>query len=214
MQKIVILDYGMGNLHSVKKALVKMSKNTDFFEVSSDAKAIALADKIVFPGVGASGAVMRKLQEAQILMALKDALKSKKFLGICLGMQVLFETSEEDMSVKNLAYLQGGVKKFDFTQLNANSNEKIKVPHMGWNDTQVEEGDHSLWNLSSNQFYFVHSYYLPLDAKNQFDSIMTTSHGETKFISAFIKDNLVATQFHPEKSANAGLEFFENFLIW
>lgn len=204
----------MGNLHSVKKALVKTSKNTDFIEVSDDAKAISLADKIVFPGVGASGAVMRKLQERQILVALKDALERKKFLGICLGMQVLFESSQEDMSVKNLGYLQGSIKKFDFAQLNANSSERLKIPHMGWNSAQLEVGDHSLWNLSKKEFYFVHSYYLPLDAKDQFDSVLTTTYGTKKFISAFVKDNLVATQFHPEKSAVAGLEFFENFLTW
>lgn len=228
MQKIIIVDYGMGNLHSVKKALIKMSKNSDFIEVSSEAKAISLADKIVFPGVGASGAAMRKIEEAQILMALKQALQEKQFLGICLGMQVLFETSEEDLSIKNIGHFAGEIKKFDYEKLNANLKEnakqsdainsngaqKAKVPHMGWNSAQVEGEAHKLWNLTAKEFYFVHSYYLPYESSKNFDSVLVTEYAGQKFISGIVKDNIVATQFHPEKSSSAGLEFFENFLTW
>lgn len=214
MQKVLIVDYGMGNIHSVKKALMKMGKNTDFIEVSKDAKAISSADKIVFPGVGASGAAMRKLEESKILVALKQALKTKKFLGICLGMQVLFETSAEDLSIKNIGHLQGEVKKFDFDKLNSTANTKLKVPHIGWNSAQIEGEEHKLWNLSKKEFYFVHSFYLPYELAKNFNSVLVSQYGEQKFISGFVKDNLVATQFHPEKSSEAGLELFKNFLNW
>ncbi len=199
---IAIIDYQMGNLRSVEKAFLKMG--ADAIVTSSKAK-IAKAEKVVLPGVGASGDGMKELRKFGLVETIKKVVSEKKpFLGICLGMQLLFEESEEGGKVKQLGILKGRVRKLSF-------KKQLKVPHMGWN--QIKRKDKTCELLEkipdSSYVYFVHSYYCDPADKNIIAAV--TDYG-IDFTSIISKENIFGCQFHPEKSQDIGLKIIENFV--
>jgi len=202
-QRISIVDYGMGNLRSVQKALQHVAPG-DSVEITSDPEAIRAADRVVFPGQGAMPDCMRSLAEHGLGEAVAQAARAKPFLGLCIGQQMLFEGSDEG-DTPGLAILPGRVRGFQ-------RHPGLKVPHMGWNEVW-QVAPHALWRGigDGERFYFVHSYYCdPADAG--------LVSGETRypgrFTSAIARDNIFATQFHPEKSSVAGLTLLGNFSKW
>ena len=211
MQKvdIAVVDYGMGNLRSVSKAVEHVASGKSVV-VTSDPKVIQSAERVVFPGQGAMPDCMRELDARNLREAIIDVAKNKPFLGICIGMQLLFDHSEEG-DTAGLGLFKGNVKRFA-EHLVDEKGEKLKVPHMGWNQVfQIKS--HPLWaNIQeATRFYHVHSYYAaPLDG--------VVTAGETaypdRFTSAIARDNVFATQFHVEKSAQAGLQLLANFVNW
>lgn len=208
MVDIAVVDYGMGNLRSVEQALRKVAPNASV-RVTDDAKIIAAAKRVIFPGQGAMPDCMRELDLRGLRQAVLDAARNKPFLGICIGLQMLFEHSAEG-NVPGLGVLPGEVVRFA-SELKDAQGGKLKVPHMGWN--QVHHGDHALWNgiAQEARFYFVHSYYVqPRDA----GLVQATSDYPQPFVCAVAQDNLFAVQFHPEKSAAAGLKLLQNFINW
>ncbi|MEW6101603.1 MAG: imidazole glycerol phosphate synthase subunit HisH [Candidatus Omnitrophota bacterium] len=197
---IAIIDYGMGNIHSVEKALSLFRVETI---VTNQKKDIASAEKLVLPGVGAFDDAMRELENQGLVSVLKDEIKKKKpFLGICLGMQLLFQRSEEAKEARGLGVLKGEVKKF----LPKNG---LKVPHMGWNTITKAAACPLLKDLPDNAYvYFCHSYY-PLPAK---EAVAATTDYGLNFASAVWQANVYGVQFHPEKSQKTGLKIIENFV--
>ena len=209
MTKIALLEYGIFNLHSAGKALVAVGADVS---ITRDPAVIQAADKIVFPGVGAMRDCMAEMQATGIADAIKQAVFNKPVMAICVGMQALFEQSEENAGVACLGILKGQVKRFDEQTVDAHS-KPIKIPHMGWNTVSGMDSSHPLWQGIDNgtHFYFVHSFYCkPTD-----DSIVaaTCDYG-IPFCASVIQDNLFATQFHPEKSHTAGLQLLKNFVTW
>ena len=208
MVDVAVVDYGMGNLRSVEQALRKVAPNASII-VSDDAKAIAKARRVVFPGQGAMPDCMRELEARGLRNAVLEAARDKPFLGICIGLQMLFEHSTEG-NVAGLGVLRGEVVRFAPDLKDAQGN-RLKVPHMGWN--QVHHAQHRLWGgiEQDARFYFVHSYYVrPLDAA----LAQATSDYPQPFVCAVARDNLFAVQFHPEKSQTAGLKLLQNFVQW
>ena len=216
MQKVTIavVDYGMGNLRSVSKAVEHVAYGKSVV-VTSDPAVIKQAERVVFPGQGAMPDCMRELDARNLREVIIEAAKNKPFLGICIGMQLLFDHSEEG-DTAGLGLLKGNVKRFA-EKLIDNSGDKLKVPHMGWNQvfqtTDRQKQVHPLWAdiEDASRFYHVHSYYAaPLDS--------AVTAGETeypgRFTSAVARDNIFATQFHVEKSAQAGLQLLANFVNW
>lgn len=207
-QRISIVDYGMGNLRSVQKALAHVAPD-DRVEITSDPAEIRRADRVVFPGQGAMPDCMRSLAESGLGDAVAEAARLRPFLGLCIGQQMLFERSAEG-DTPGLALLRGEVRGFDLTPERRAAG--MKVPHMGWNEVwQVVA--HPLWRgiADGNRFYFVHSYFCaPAEP--------SLAAGETRyagaFTSAIARDNIFATQFHPEKSGVAGLALLSNFTTW
>lgn len=203
---IAIIDYGMGNLRSVAKALELLGYET---EVTRDAKRIISADRVILPGVGAFGAAMENLEKFELIDVIKGVVSSgKPFMGICLGMQLLLDESEEQGDYKGLGIIPGKVVKF-FQKSDINpQTAALKIPHMGWNSIQIKKSAPALRDISDNSMvYFVHSYYVVPDS----DVVaITTEHG-IPFCAAIWKDNVFATQFHPEKSGNVGLKMLKNF---
>ena len=211
MQKvdIAVVDYGMGNLRSVSKAVEHVA-NGKSVVITSDPKVIQNAERVVFPGQGAMPDCMRELDARNLREAIIDAAKNKPFLGICIGMQLLFEHSEEG-DTAGLGLFKGNVKRFA-EKLVDEHGEKLKVPHMGWNQV-FQTASHPLWAgiADATRFYHVHSYYAA-------PSDNSVSAGETeypnRFTSAVARNNIFATQFHVEKSAAAGLQLLNNFVNW
>lgn len=201
MTQVVVIDYGMGNLHSVSKALETVADSEKII-ISSDLGVIKSSDKIVFPGVGAIKDCMAAFSE-DLKETVLEEIGKKPTLAICVGMQMLLESSEENEGVKGLNILDGKVTKIK-------SSDEIKVPHMGWNKVRFLK-DHFLFkNIpDSSFFYFVHSYC----CLSSEDALTETEHGEN-FISSLAKDNIFAVQFHPEKSQTVGLDLYKNFLDW
>lgn len=206
---IAVVDYGMGNLRSVAQALMHVAPEQRVV-VTSNPVTVAQADRVVFPGQGAMPDCIRELDARDLRSAVLDAAKNKPFLGICIGLQMLFEHSDEG-DTSGLGVFNGNVKRFA-PQLRDAQGQKLKVPHMGW--SQVKQTmTHPLWaNIADNaRFYYVHSYYVAPE-----DNTLTA--GETAypdvFTGAVAKDNLFAVQFHPEKSAQAGLQLLRNFVNW
>jgi glutamine amidotransferase len=200
-----IIDYKAGNLTSVQLAFEHIGQKV---KITDKAKDILQAEKIVFPGVGAAKAAMDNLKNLKILDAInKVIIQGIPFLGICIGMQLLFETSEEDDGTECLGVLPGTVKKFK-------SNDKLcKIPQMGWNAVKIARPHPVFAGIEDNsEFYFVHSYYPSCSDKNNI--IGQTEYADVVFASAAGKGNLVATQFHPEKSGRIGLKLLENFSNW
>jgi imidazole glycerol-phosphate synthase subunit HisH len=200
MQSIVIVDYGMGNLRSVQKALEKVGHTA---LISSDPNRIAEADKLILPGVGAFQDAIARLQEAGMVVPLVEHIHAgKPFLGICLGLQLLFSKSYEDGEFAGLDLFKGEVVRFPDVP-------ELKVPHMGWNQIHIRRRAPLLEGVADNTaFYFVHSYYVvPTHA----DLIATETDYPTPFTSMIWRDNVYATQFHPEKSQRAGLQILHNF---
>lgn len=195
----------MGNLHSVQKGFEKVGANA---VIVSDPKDLAEADKAVLPGVGAFRDAISTLKEQGFVEPIKDfILAGKPFLGICLGLQMLFDTSYEDGEWQGLGIIPGQVVKFDFTGHADQAN--LKIPHMGWNRLFIKPGNPLFEGLDNESFvYFVHSYYVV--PRSESVAATTTDHG-IKFVSSIRRDNLFATQFHPEKSQTVGLKILENF---
>jgi len=207
---IAIIDYGMGNIHSVNKALQLFGAKTI---VTNKAKDIEAAEKAVLPGVGAFDDAVMELKKQDLIKAIKEFVKTKKpFLGICLGMQLLFEKSEEAAKSKGLGFFKGGVKRFQ-------DSKSLKVPHMGWNQLEkvTRSQSHEVTNeclllkdVPDDSFvYFCHSYYP--EPKDKSVIAATTDYGK-EFASVVWKDNLYGVQFHPEKSQKTGLKIIENFV--
>lgn len=209
MSTVAVIDYGMGNLHSIAKALQHAAPEVKVL-VSSNKNEILNADRVVFPGVGAMRDCMHALQQTGLDHVIKQVAQAKPLLGICLGMQALLTDSEENGLTQSLNILSGHVVRFPEPLLD-NNGEKLKIPHMGWN--QVKQQPHPLWaNIEDNsRFYFVHSYYAEPDDSN---IVAATSDYPTPFACALAKDNIFAVQFHPEKSQTVGLQLLQNFLHW
>lgn len=215
---IAVVDYGMGNLRSVSKALEHVAP-TKTVLVTSNPDDIASAERVVFPGQGAMPDCIREVDARGLREAVLYAAENKPFLGICIGLQMLFEHSEEGNSA-GLGLFKGNVKRFAAADMHDANGEKLKVPHMGWNQvyqTHNNAGNssqaHALWRGIDDgaRFYFVHSYYVKPD-----DDSITAGFSEypSRFTSAIAKNNLFAVQFHPEKSASAGLQMLSNFVNW
>ena len=208
MVDISVIDYGMGNLSSVQQAVRKVAPNASV-SVTDDPKVVAAAKRVIFPGQGAMPDCMRELDARGLRQAVLAAAHNKPFLGICIGLQMLFEHSAEG-NVPGLGVLPGEVVRFA-SDLKDAQGSKLKVPHMGWN--QVHHGEHALWNGIDQdaRFYFVHSYYVqPREAA----VVQASSDYPQPFVCAVARDNLFAVQFHPEKSAAAGLKLLQNFINW
>ena len=209
MSKIAVVDYGMGNLRSVSKAIEHVEPQA-VVKVTSDPADIRAADRVVFPGQGAMRDCMREMELRGLRPALLEAARSKPFLGICIGLQMLFEHSEEGGGVDGLAVLSGRVKRFPHA-LKDERGERLKVPHMGWNG--VRQRPHALWRGIQNdaRFYFVHSYYV----ESGDEKILSgQAQYAFPFTCAVARDNIFAVQFHPEKSDTAGLQLLSNFVSW
>ena len=201
---IAIVDYKAGNLTSVQLAFAALGADA---EVTSDPAKILAADRVVFPGVGAAKSAMANMRTLGLEPVLREtAASGKPFLGICLGTQILFDTTEEDGGVDMLGLVPGRVLKF------RPSDKCDKVPEIGWNQVDTAATPHPLFNgiPSGSDFYFVHSYYPEM---NPF-AIGATEYAGVKFASAVARGNVAATQFHPEKSGRIGLKLLANFLEW
>ncbi len=205
---IAIIDYEAGNLTSVARAIDHLGAPC---AVTQDLDVIAGAERVIFPGVGAAGSAMASLKRLGLDKALADALDSgKPVLGICLGTQIVFQESQEDLA-PCLGFLPGQVVRFPLRHVDA-AGESLKVPHMGWNGVDWRKSHPVFADLPEEaEFYFVHAYYpAPVDP----DSIIGMTEYGLEFASAVGRDNLVAVQFHPEKSGAPGLKILENFLAW
>ena len=210
MTTIAVVDYGMGNLRSVAKALEHVAPRARVV-VSSDPTAIDAADRVVFPGQGAMPDCMRFLEAAGLREAVLRAARSKPLFGVCIGEQMLFEHSAEG-DCAGLGVLPGEVVRFDPARMQLPDGARLKVPHMGWNRV-MQRHSHPLWNgvPDGAYFYFVHSYHVvPRDPA----LVAATTEYGLAFTCAVARDNIFATQFHPEKSAAHGLRLYENFVRW
>ena len=209
MTDIAIVDYGMGNLRSVAKALEHVAPEA-VIAVTNNPEVVRKAERVVVPGQGAMPDCLHELARRGLREAVQDAAANKPFLGICIGLQMLFDSSEEG-NVSGLGIVPGRVKRFPASAMKDEKGQKLKVPHMGWN--QVHQSvEHSLWKNIANdsRFYFVHSYYVETaDA----DSAGYSAY-PFPFTCAVAKDNIFAVQFHPEKSHVAGLALLDNFVRW
>ncbi|BCG65525.1 MAG: glutamine amidotransferase [Methyloprofundus sp.] len=209
MSSVAVIDYGMGNLHSIAKALQHAAPEVDV-RVVSDKQSILAADRVVFPGVGAIRDCMHALQQAELNEVILQVAATKPLLGVCLGMQALLSHSAENAGIDCLDLIPGKVVHFADGLRDA-QDERLKIPHMGWN--KVQQHSHPLWQdiPQDSRFYFVHSYFaMPDDAL----SIAGTTEYPEAFACALAKDNVFATQFHPEKSQTVGLQLLQNFLHW
>ncbi|MDP3007738.1 MAG: imidazole glycerol phosphate synthase subunit HisH [Methylococcales bacterium] len=209
MSSVAVIDYGMGNLHSIAKALQHAAPDVDVL-VTANEHEILNADRVVFPGVGAMRDCMQALQQSGLDKIIKQVATTKPLLGICLGMQALLTDSAENGHTDGLSIFQGHVVHFPEPLRDAQS-EILKVPHMGWN--QVAQRPHPLWqNIPQNsRFYFVHSYYAQPDDASV---VAATTDYPDAFACALANKNIFAVQFHPEKSQAVGLQLLQNFLHW
>jgi imidazole glycerol-phosphate synthase subunit HisH len=210
---VAVIDYGMGNLRSVSQAVAHAARATDDIKVivTANPEEVFTAERIVLPGQGAMRDCMRELRDSGLQDAVLDALRSKPVMGVCVGMQMLLDHSEEQ-DTPGLAVIAGRVKRFHLEGQAQPDGSRFKVPQMGWNKVQQAQ-PHAMWHgVPDNAwFYFVHSFYAePSDARH---SAGLTEYG-TSFTSAVARDNIFATQFHPEKSAADGLKLYRNFLTW
>ena len=207
--RIAIIDFGMGNLHSVHKAFEVVAPRADVV-VTSDTAEIAAADRVVFPGVGAMRDCMAEIVAGGFDEAVKKAISEKPVFGICVGMQALMSRSEENGGVDCLGIFPGEVRQFEKNRIDTDGS-RIKVPHMGWNRVH-QTIDHPMWREidQDERFYFVHSYYV--DATPEVTA--ATCHYGQDFGAAIARGNLFAVQFHPEKSHRAGLQLIKNFVNW
>jgi len=209
MSSVAVIDYGMGNLHSIAKALQHAAPDVSV-TVTADALAILQADRVVFPGVGAIRDCMQALQQTGLDDVIQTVAKTKPLLGICLGMQALLTDSAENGHNPCLNIFAGHVLRFP-EDLQDADGVRLKIPHMGWN--QVRQNPHPLWQdiPQNSRFYFVHSYYAQPDHAA---IIAATSEYPAPFACALAKENVFAVQFHPEKSQAVGLQLLNNFLHW
>ena len=214
MSKVAVIDYGMGNLHSVSKAVEFVAREADLdvqVDVTSDPETIRQADRIIFPGVGAIRDCMAEIRRLGLDEIVAEVSQVKPVLAICVGFQALMDFSEENDGVDCLGLVRGTVKYFG-DNLAEIDGERLKVPHMGWNCV-TQKVDHPLWAgiPDNSRFYFVHSYYVNADPS---ESVTGVTHYGIDFAAALAKGNIFAVQFHPEKSQAAGLMLLRNFLSW
>lgn len=210
METVAVIDYGMGNLHSVVRALEHESGADQRILLTDDPDTLREADRLVFPGQGAAGDAMRALASRGLDRLLPELTADRPFLGLCLGQQILMQHSEESGGVDLLGILPGCVARFP--EREGPDGRRLKIPHMGWNRV-LTTGEHPLWHglPETPWFYFVHSYrVLP---ENEADIAGRTDYGET-FASALARGSLFTMQCHPEKSAACGLRLLHNFLRW
>jgi glutamine amidotransferase len=208
MTTVAVIDYGMGNIRSVSKALEYAGGGEARVQVSYDPERILHAEHVVFPGVGALRDCMSELHRLELDDVIRECARSRPFLGICLGMQALLDSSEENDGTLGLGIIPGQVPRFPA----AAGGERLKIPHMGW-DRVHQARAHALWEgiAQDSYFYFVHSYYVaPSDAA----VIAATTDYGVAFAAALARGNIFAVQFHPEKSQQAGLKLLANFLAW
>jgi glutamine amidotransferase len=210
MTSISVIDYVMGNLRSVSKALEHVAPDAQV-QVTSDPEVVARADRVVFPGQGAMRDCMRELDARGLRPAVLESARSKPFLGICIGLQMLFDASDEG-NIRGLEVLPGRVRLFPPEAMTDGEGRRLKVPHMGWNEVRQQK-PHTLWKgiEDGSRFYFVHSYFAEVA-----DPSLTSGVCEygVPFTCAVARDNIFAVQFHPEKSHTAGLRMLSNFVGW
>jgi len=209
---VAVVDYGMGNLRSVSQAVQHVVQASGFQAVvTSRPEEVRAAERIVLPGQGAMPDCMRELRESGLLESVLEAAATKPLFGVCVGMQMLLDRSDEGPT-EGLGLIHGGVHRFELAGRLQPDGSRYKVPQMGWNQVWQTQ-PHALWQgvADGSYFYFVHSYYVrPSDARH---SVGEADYGE-RFTAAIARDNIFATQFHPEKSADQGLALYRNFLHW
>lgn len=218
--QIAVIDLGVGNLRSVEQALTAAAPNSNVI-VTSDASAIEQADRVVMPGQGAIGTWFKALTERKLEAVVRSSLANKPMLGICVGMQALFDYCEEDGGVNGLGLFQGSVRHFSNFHSSVGSSDKgenherFKIPQMGWNQIR-QSRDHALWHGINNHsyFYFVHSYCANIGVGSDSSVIYGEASYGHEFIAAVGRDNVFAVQFHPEKSHDDGLQLLKNFTQW
>ena len=200
---IALIDHGVGNLRSVEKALAAVGANVS---LTRDPDVIVSADKLVLPGVGAFGDCMNGLRESGTLEIVRSLAVERPFLGICVGMQLFAKTGYESQETKGFGWIDAEVRKIN------NINKKLKLPHMGWNEIELKKDSFLFSNIKNkSHVYFIHSYEFMTKQKDYV--IATTNYGNSIIVSV-AKENIVGTQFHPEKSQKNGLIILENFLKW
>ncbi|MBZ0072301.1 MAG: imidazole glycerol phosphate synthase subunit HisH [Gammaproteobacteria bacterium] len=210
MTSVAIIDYGMGNLHSIAKAVEHVAGDTRVV-VTADRTEIERADRVIFPGVGAIRDCMEELRRLEFDALIRGLVGQRPLLGVCLGMQALLDFSEENGGTPALGLIAGQVRRFPDGFTDSAHGTRLKIPHMGWN--QVQQRAHPLWDgiEQDSRFYFVHSYYAqPADMAS---CAGTTDYG-LSFVSALRGEGVFAVQFHPEKSQHAGLRLLANFVNW
>ena len=210
MASVGIIDYGMGNLHSLGKALERVAGGTRVV-ISYDPEVLLKCDRLVLPGVGGVRECMRELQRLELNQLVIEAARKKPMLGICLGMQVMLEWSDENGGVPALGLFPGKVTRFPDPP-ETGALDRLKVPHMGWNRVR-QTRQHPIWEgvPDDSWFYFVHSYHAEPASP---DHVRATADYTKTFACALARDNLVAFQFHPEKSQNNGMTLLANFVQW
>jgi imidazole glycerol-phosphate synthase subunit HisH len=212
MKTVAVVDYGMGNLRSVAQAVMHVAKDSGFdVVVTARPEDVRAAERVVLPGQGAMPDCMRELRDSGLQASVLEAAASKPLFGVCVGMQMLLDRSEEGPS-EGLGLVHGEVLKFELAGRVQPDGSRFKVPQMGWNQV-FQTQPHPIWQgvPDASYFYFVHSYYAkPSDARH---SAGEADYG-TRFTAAIARDNIFATQFHPEKSADQGLALYRNFLQW
>jgi len=208
--RVAVVDYGMGNLRSVSKAIEHVAPQAQV-EVTSEPARVAAADRVVFPGQGAMPDCMREMEARNLRPAVVEAARTRPFLGICIGLQMLFERSDEG-AVPGLSLMRGTVRRFPEERMVDAEGRKLKVPHMGWNRV-MQKGSHALWSGIEDgaRFYFVHSYF---PEAGDAEVVQGTTDYGVPFTCAVARDNIFAVQFHPEKSQTAGLRLLANFVHW
>lgn len=211
MTSIGVIDYGMGNLHSLGKSLERVA-GSDRIEISYDPEKLMKCDRLVLPGVGGVRACMDELRRLELNDLIVEASRRVPMLGICLGMQVMLEFSHENDGVAALGLFPGDVLRFPDPAPESHGVERLKVPHMGWNRVH-QTRSHPVWDQVADDswFYFVHSYYAA--PRNPAHVLGATDYGRS-FAAAIARDNIVAFQFHPEKSQAVGLQLLANFVNW
>lgn len=210
MQKIAIIDYNMGNLHSVERAVAHAAGGKALVAITADPDMIVQADRVVFPGQGAARDCMRELETRGMAEVVREVIRTKPFLGICMGMQVLMQHSEENGGIECLGLYEGNVRYFG--NVHQKIGVRLKIPQMGWNQVW-QQTPHPLWDgiKDGARFYFVHSYYVEPQTP---DLIAGSTDYGISYASAIASDNVFAIQAHPEKSADDGLKLLENFVNW
>lgn len=214
MTHVAVIDYGMGNLHSVAKAIEHVGARAGValkVSVTSDPDVLKQSDRLVFPGVGAMRDCMAEIRRLNIDNILREQVREKPVLAICVGMQALLERSEENGGVDCIGLFRGQVRHFG-RDLRDAAGTPLKVPHMGWNRVRQTQ-PHAMWHKipDNERFYFVHSYYV---APNERAEVMAEAEYPKPFCVALSHKNVFAVQFHPEKSQSNGLQLYENFLTW
>jgi len=212
MKTVAVVDYGMGNLRSVAQAVMHVARDSGFdVVVTARPEEVRAAERIVLPGQGAMPDCMRELRDSGLQQSVLEAAATKPLFGVCVGMQMLLDRSHEGPT-NGLGLIPGEVLKFELAGRLQPDGSRFKVPQMGWNQV-LQTGPHPVWQgvPDASYFYFVHSFYArPSDARH---SVGETDYG-TRFTAAIARDNIFATQFHPEKSADQGLALYRNFLQW